>query len=136
MGPPVLAKIVIVRDLVERPGTGSSVRCRSRRRQAMPVVDRATPSGRGGGAVLLDRMWNAWRDGSEVWRVLRAYLPGSIETHRLVQVFLFDEDLRLRRHDDSVNVAGGFEAAQRRPDRRPMLEMLMVSVDISEARFT
>src|SRR5262249_34883898 len=29
----------------------------------------------------------AWRDGTETWRVLRAYFPGSIETHSLIQDF-------------------------------------------------
>jgi hypothetical protein len=97
-----------------------------------------------------------WREGPETWRVLRAYFPGSIETHSLVQDFFFGEDLLLRRHDYSVNIAGGFAAAQltsnyvvangihlptmrrpytRGPDRRPILEMLMVSIDISEVRF-
>ena len=98
-----------------------------------------------------------WREGAETWRVLRAYFPGSIETHCLVQDFFFGEDLMLRRHDYSVNIAGGFAAAQltseyviangirlpskrraytRGPDRRPILEMLMVSIDISEVLFT
>jgi hypothetical protein len=92
-----------------------------------------------------------------MWRVLRAYFPGSIETHSLVQDFLFGEDLMLRRHDYSVNIAGGFAAAQltsdyvevsgirlptkrraytRAPDRRPILDMLMVSIDISGVSFT
>jgi len=97
-----------------------------------------------------------WREGLETWRVLRACFPGSIETHSLVQDFFFGEDLMLRRHDDSVNIAGGFPAAQltsdyvvadgirlptkrrayaRGADRQPILEMLMVSIDISEVRF-
>ena len=29
----------------------------------------------------------SWREGAETWRVLRAYFPGSIETHCLVQTF-------------------------------------------------
>lgn len=98
----------------------------------------------------------AWHEGSETWRVLRAYFPGTIETHSLVQDFFFGEDLLLRRHDYSVNIAGGFAAAQltsnyveangirlptkrraytRGPNRRPILDMLMVSIDISEVRF-
>jgi hypothetical protein len=98
----------------------------------------------------------AWREGTEMWRVLRAYFPGAIETHNLIQDFFFGEDLMLRRHDYSVNIAGGFNAAQltsdyvvadgirlptkrraytRGPDRRPILEMLMVSIDISNVRF-
>jgi hypothetical protein len=97
-----------------------------------------------------------WRDGSETWRVLRARFPGAIETHNLVQDFFFGADLMLRRHDYSVNVAGGFQAAQltseyasadgirlptkrrayaRGADRQPILEMLMVSIDISEVTF-
>jgi hypothetical protein len=97
-----------------------------------------------------------WREGAEMWRVVRAYFPGSIETHSLVQEFFFGEDLMLRRHDYNVNIAGGFAAAQltsdyvvadgvhlptkrraytRGPDRRPILEMLMVSIDISDVTF-
>src|ERR1700719_3248057 len=98
----------------------------------------------------------AWREGTETWRVLRAYFPGSIETHSIIQDFFFGEDLMLRRHDYNVNIAGGFNAAQltsdyvvadgirlptkrraytRGPDRQPILEMLMVSIDISNVRF-
>jgi hypothetical protein len=97
-----------------------------------------------------------WSEGPETWRVLRAYFPGAIETHSLVQDFFFGEDLTLRRHDYSVNIAGGFAAAQltshyieaggirlpaqrraytRGPDRRPILDMLMVSIDITDVNF-
>src|SRR5262244_2355908 len=98
-----------------------------------------------------------WSEGNETWRVLRAHFPGSVETHSLVQDFFFDHDFRLRRHDYSVNIAGGFAASQltsdyivadgihlptrrraytRGPGRRPILDMLMVSIDISEVSFT
>jgi hypothetical protein len=97
-----------------------------------------------------------WREGEETWRVLRAYFPAAIETHSLVQDFFFGEDLMLRRHDYQVNVAGGFAAAQltsnyvvadgislptrrraypRGPDRRPILDLLMVSIDITDVTF-
>lgn len=97
-----------------------------------------------------------WSEGRETWRVLRAQFPGSIETHSLTQEFFFGADLLLRRHDYRVNVAGGFAASQltadyieaggirlparRRaytsgPDRRPVPEMLMVSIDISAVQF-
>ncbi|MGI0090831.1 MAG: hypothetical protein ACREBS_03890 [Nitrososphaerales archaeon] len=100
---------------------------------------------------------DVWREGAETWRVLRAYFPSSIETHSLIQDFFFDEDLKLRRHDYNVNIAGGFGASQlisdyvqadgirlpskrracaRGPDRRPIVEMLMVSIDISDVSFT
>jgi hypothetical protein len=99
----------------------------------------------------------SWREGAETWRVMRGYFPGSIETHSLIQDFFFGEDLMLRRHDYNVNIAGGFGASQvtseylvangvhlptkrhaytRGPDRRPILEMLMVAIDISEVSFT
>ena len=98
-----------------------------------------------------------WKEGPETWRVLRGYFPGSIETHCIVQDFYFGDDLMLRRHDYQVNVAGGFAAAQltseyrqaggillptrrraytRGPDRRPILDMLMVYIDISEVHFS
>ena len=98
-----------------------------------------------------------WSEDNETWRVLRAHFPGSIETHSLVQDFFFDHDFRLRRHDYNVNIAGGFNAAQltsdyivadgihlptkrraytRGPDRRPITDMLMVSIDISDVVFT
>ena len=98
-----------------------------------------------------------WREGSETWRVLRAYFPGSIETHNLIQDFFFGEDFMLRRHDYNVNIAGGFGAAQlisdyvvangivvptkrraytRGPDRRPITQMEMVTIDISDVSFT
>jgi hypothetical protein len=100
---------------------------------------------------------DTWQEGTEPWRVLRAYFPGSIETHSLIQDFFFGPDLLLRRHDYSVNIAGGFAAAQltsdyieadgihlpskrraytRGPDRRPNLPMLMVSIDISDVHFS
>ena len=98
-----------------------------------------------------------WKEGRDTWRILRACFPGSIETHCLVQDFFFGDDLMLRRHDYQVNIAGGFAAAQltseyceaggirlptrrraytRGPDRRPILDMLMVYIDISEVNFS
>lgn len=98
-----------------------------------------------------------WQEGPEAWRVLRAYFPGSIETHSLIQDFFFGPDLMLRRHDYNVNIAGGFGASQltfdyieadgirlpsrrraytRGPDRRPILPMLMVSIDIGDVHFS
>ena len=97
-----------------------------------------------------------WNEGEETWSVLRAHFPGSIETHSLVQDFFFDADLTLRRHDYNVNIAGGFGGAQltsdytvangvhlptkrraytRGPARRAILDMLMVSIDISDVSF-
>src|SRR6516165_2848948 len=93
-----------------------------------------------------------WKQDGETWRVLQARFPGSIETHNRVQHFFFGDDLMLRRHDYHVNIAGGFPAAQlitqhvnvdgisvptvrrahtRGPDQQPILDMLMISMDIS-----
>jgi hypothetical protein len=97
-----------------------------------------------------------WQEGAETWRMLRVYFPGSIETHCVIQDFYFDENVMLRRHDYNVTIAGGFGAAQltsdhitaggivlptrrrvyaRGPDRRPILDLLMVAIDISDASF-
>lgn len=96
-----------------------------------------------------------WQEGSERWRVLRAYFPARLISHCRHQEFYFDDDMRLRRHDYRVDIAGGFAAAQltgdyveadgirlptrRRayacgPDNRPILDLLMVSIDISNVR--
>lgn len=98
-----------------------------------------------------------WSDGSKPWRVLRATFPERVETHSRVQHFYFDEDLMLRRHDYQVDIAGGFGAAQlvnepteangillpskrrayaRTPDGQPLLDLLMVSIDVSNVKFS
>ena len=43
-----------------------------------------------------------WQEGAETWRVLRAYFPGWVETHCLVQDFFFGGDLMLRRTSQAV----------------------------------
>jgi hypothetical protein len=98
-----------------------------------------------------------WHEGEATWRVLRARFPPTMATHSEVQDFYFGEDLLLRRHDYNVDVAGGFDAAQlvfdyieadsialpskrraytRGSDHRPDLDSLMVSIDISDVRFS
>lgn len=98
-----------------------------------------------------------WQAGDEMWRILRARFPDSIETHSHIQEFFFGDDLLLRRHDYQVDIAGGFRAAQltthyaqsggirfptrrrayaRGPDRQPIEELLMVSIDLQDVRFT
>jgi hypothetical protein len=99
----------------------------------------------------------SWDEDGEHWRVLRGHFPSAIATHSTVQDFFFGDDLLLRRHDYTVDIAGGFDAAQfvydyieadgirlpskrraytRGPDRRPVPDPLMVSIDISGVRFT
>lgn len=96
-----------------------------------------------------------WTEGDEEWRVLRAFFPGRMATHSRRQEFYFGPDLMLRRHDYRVDIAGGFAAAQstgdyidaggilmpsrrrafvRGPDNRPVTDLLMVSIDISNPR--
>ena len=100
----------------------------------------------------------SWKnDDGEIWRVVRAYFPGTLVTHSRIQRFYFGDDGLLRRHDYNVDVAGSFAAAQlvskyieadgiklpsmRRayamgPDRRPILELLMVAIDLSDPRYS
>ena len=54
-----------------------------------------------------------WQEGKETLRLLRVYFPGSVETHCQVQDFFFAEHYKLRRHDYSVNIAGGFPQGNR-----------------------
>lgn len=98
-----------------------------------------------------------WQEGAELWRVLRATFPASLETHSRVQHFYFGEDLILRRHDYQLNMAGGFGAAQltfdpieadgirlvskrrayaRATDGGAILDLLLVSIDISNVKFS
>lgn len=97
-----------------------------------------------------------WMEGDEEWRVLRASFPGDMVTHSRQQAFYFDNALNLRRHDYRVDIAGGFPAAQligdyievqgirvptrrrayvRGPDNRPVMDLLMVSIDLDDVRF-
>lgn len=96
-----------------------------------------------------------WREGDEVWRVLRATLPAAIATHGRRQDFYFGPDFLVRRHDYQVEVSGGFLAAHyihgmqafdgllfpaerrahpRGPDRRPDRSRVLVSIDLSDYR--
>ena len=96
---------------------------------------------------------DAWHEGRETWRVLRAYFPNTMVSRSLIQDFFFDDDLMLRRHDYNLAIAGSYGTAQlpanyvtvsgiavptslrahaRGPDRRPIVDMLMVSMEITE----
>ncbi|MDM0078452.1 hypothetical protein QTH90_28875 [Variovorax sp. J2P1-59] len=96
-------------------------------------------------------------EGAERWRGLRAKFPAHLESHCEVQDFYFGDDLVLRRHDYQVDVAGSFPAAQyvdsfvdiqgfrmptrrrayvRGPDKRPVRDLLMVAIDLSNFEFS
>jgi hypothetical protein len=98
-----------------------------------------------------------WREGAETWRGLRATFPPQIASHSTDQDFYFGPDMLIRRHDYKVEIAGGFPAAQyisnsvrvdgimiptkrraylRDKDLKPMLDTPMVSIDLSDFRFT
>lgn len=89
----------------------------------------------------------------EIWRGLRATFPARIATHSRDQDFYFGPDGLLRRHDYHVDVAGGFAGAhlvadfvkveglrfptrrrayRRGDDLRPLLDPVMVSIDLSD----
>jgi hypothetical protein len=97
------------------------------------------------------------RDDGERWRGLRAVFPPEIISHSAAQEFYFGDDGLLRRHDYQVDVSGGFAAAQyvgdyaefggfkvptrrlayrRDADGRALRDQLMVSIDVSNVRFS
>jgi hypothetical protein len=96
-------------------------------------------------------------EGKEVWRGLRARFPSQYASHSDEQDFYFGNDFLLRRHDYHVDVAGSFPAAQyvdqiveargfkmptrrrayvRGPDLKPVPDLLMVAIDLSDFSFT
>ena len=97
-----------------------------------------------------------WQEQGETWRRLQVTFPPSIASHSSLQIFSFGDDGLLRRHDYVDEVAGNFPVAHyvsdyqgvsglliptkrrafpRRPDNTPALEVLTVSIDLSEIRF-
>ena len=86
---------------------------------------------------------------------MRTRFPDAIASHSKEQDFYFGEDFLLRRHDYHVDVAGSFPAAQyvydmveveglrfpakrrayvRGPGLKPIRDLLMVSIDLSNFR--
>jgi hypothetical protein len=53
-----------------------------------------------------------WREaGGETWRRLEAHFPEGLDTHSEGQLFYYDAALRLRRHDYTAEVVGGWARA-------------------------
>ena len=98
-----------------------------------------------------------WVEEGETWRGLRVTFPDTVASHSKAQDFYFGPDFLLRRHDYNVGIAGGFPAAQyvhdivdvqglrmptkrrayvRGPNREPVRDLLMVSIDFSGFEFT
>jgi hypothetical protein len=57
------------------------------------------------------RELEAWREDGDTWRRLEARFPPGLDTHSPVQVFYYDRELRLRRHDYTADVIGGLARA-------------------------
>jgi hypothetical protein len=96
-------------------------------------------------------------EGEEIWRGLRARFPSQYASHSEQQDFYFGSDFLIRRHDYHVDIAGSFPAAQyidqmvevqgltmptrrrayvRGPDLKPVRDLLMVAIDLSDFSFT
>jgi hypothetical protein len=54
-----------------------------------------------------------WREagGNETWRRLEAHFPADLDTHSPRQLFYYDSEFRLRRHDYTAEVVGGWARA-------------------------
>ncbi|MDH4582406.1 hypothetical protein E8F20_11050 [Pseudomonas sp. BN415] len=98
-----------------------------------------------------------WAEDGQHWRCLRVHFPESVATHCPRQDFYFGDDFLLRRHDYSVDVSGGLPAAQyvrdyvesgglhmpgkrrayrRDANNRAIEAQLLVSIDISDLRYS
>jgi len=52
-----------------------------------------------------------WEEQGRTWRRLEAHFPPGLDTHSPRQVFYFDSELRLRRHDYVAEIIGGWAHA-------------------------
>jgi hypothetical protein len=97
-----------------------------------------------------------WVENGDGWRRLKVTFPPNLATHSTEQTFYFDRKGLLKRHDYNVDISGGTPAAHyasaleefsgiivptkhliypRQPDGRPVLEQLVVSIDVSDVKF-
>jgi hypothetical protein len=97
-----------------------------------------------------------WQENGETWRRLKVRYPNHIATHSREQVFYFDRDGLLRRHDYDAEVSGSSPAAHyvtdhkefngivvpttrrvhlRQPDGSFAPEPLVVSIDLRDVSF-
>jgi hypothetical protein len=96
-----------------------------------------------------------WKEGAETWRGLRVRFPANIASHSVDQDFYFGPDLLLRRHDYSLDIAGGVPVAQyvydlaeadgfhfpskrrafvRGAGGKAIRDLLLISIDLSDFR--
>jgi hypothetical protein len=69
------------------------------------------------GAGVQTREIEPWEAGGRRWRRLAARFPAGLDTHSPEQVFYFDDDGLLRRHDYVAEVVGGWARAAHMCDR-------------------
>lgn len=96
----------------------------------------------------------SWDEHGATWRRLRVVFPDELQTHSREQVFYFDRDGLLRRHDYQVDVIGSgatsahlvsghrtfggivFPTVRRvhpiGPDNRPLTGTVLVSIDVHD----
>jgi hypothetical protein len=70
------------------------------------------------GDIRLDEI-SPWNEGDETWRAVKVTFPQSYVTHSSEQVLYFDANGLIRRHDYSVDIAGGGTAAHYLYDHQP-----------------
>ena len=96
-----------------------------------------------------------WQEQGETWRRLKVKFPPSIATHSVEQTFYIGSDGLFRRHDYDVEVMGNSTGAHylsdyqevsgimvpakhliypRQQDNTPMLDLLLVSIGLSDIR--
>lgn len=97
-----------------------------------------------------------WQEQGETWRRLKVKFPPSIATHSVEQTFYVGSDGLFRRHDYDVEILGNSTATHymsdyqevsgmmvptkhriypRQQDNTPLLDLLLVSIDLSDIRF-
>lgn len=95
-----------------------------------------------------------WQEQGETWRRLKVKFPPSIATHTVEQTFYIGSDGLFRRHDYDVDVLGNTGAHYfydyqevsgimvptkhliypRQQNNTPMLDLLLVSIELSDIR--
>jgi hypothetical protein len=98
-----------------------------------------------------------WEQDNETWRRLEVTFPEYIQTHNSVQVFYYDKDFLLKRHDYAPDILQGFPSSQyvwdfkdfmgimvpvsrriymRNEDSTYNPEPVMVSIDVLDVEFS